>query len=697
MNYDPNIFKAKANRRACKIWLIFAILLTANYGSDAGKGIISGSYFLIFCALCWLPFLAGLILLKIKGMATHLYKLNIAIGYGIFYTFLVCTSDSPVAFTYCLPVASLFVLYKSQRFMVYCGIGNILIVILNAVLKCLNGMSSEADIKVYSLQLACVVLCYICYVMSIRHLNESDGAMTDSIKADLSRVVTTVEKVKSASNSISDGVNVVRELAVENQQGADIVVQGMNELTDNSENLQMHTTSSKNMTTDINTQVQNVAALIQQMVALTKESGEHAESSYSELESVMETTNTISRLSTEVENVLQDFKTEFDMVKAETGTIENISGQTNLLALNASIEAARAGEAGRGFAVVAEEIRTLSTETKSSSGQIRDALTHLDETSEKMTTAIERTLELIQLAISKITEINLSVGKITTDSTQLGEHIQVIDSAMKEVEHSNSQLVDNMTQVSTIVDTMTNCIADSSQATKVMLSKYAETTNNIDTIETVVEELMTELGIGGFMGIEDILPGMKIMLTTDCDSKNPLEYHGELIKQQDSGLLVRFKEAVVPEKCTSCKLLATAGNILYCWDSADVKKAVNQDNHTLLIYLHTRPIIKNRRKYPRINISNECTITIKGTKQKFDGQIYNISANGFAFTVSDAFFADCKGRELTITVSEFPLSGHNMFEGRIIRCSHNEGNYIVGCQMPEDDFAIKEYVEQIRQ
>ena len=84
MNYDPNVFKAKANRRARKIWLIFAILLTANYGSDAGKGIISGSYFLTFCALCWLPFLAGLILLKVKGIATNLDKLNIAIGYGIF-------------------------------------------------------------------------------------------------------------------------------------------------------------------------------------------------------------------------------------------------------------------------------------------------------------------------------------------------------------------------------------------------------------------------------------------------------------------------------------------------------------------------------------------------------------------------------------------------------------------------------------
>ena len=35
MNYDENVFKEKANIKARRIWLVFALLLTANYGSDA--------------------------------------------------------------------------------------------------------------------------------------------------------------------------------------------------------------------------------------------------------------------------------------------------------------------------------------------------------------------------------------------------------------------------------------------------------------------------------------------------------------------------------------------------------------------------------------------------------------------------------------------------------------------------------------
>ena len=113
-------------------------------------------------------------------------------------------------------------------------------------------------------------------------------------------------------------------------------------------------------TSDINMQVQNVAALIEEMVNLIQESIEHANLSAEELADVVTTTNTMADLSAHVEQVLENFKQDFDMVKEETGTIEGITFQTNLLALNASIEAARAGAAGKGFAVVADRLYRLS-------------------------------------------------------------------------------------------------------------------------------------------------------------------------------------------------------------------------------------------------------------------------------------------------------------------------------------------------
>ena len=94
-------------------------------------------------------------------------------------------------------------------------------------------------------------------------------------------------------------------------------------------------------------------------------------------------------LASDMGQILENFREEFERVKAETGKIEEITEQTTLLALNASIEAARAGEAGRGFGVVAQQISSLSTETQSSSGMIEDALIRLQETSDKMTASME--------------------------------------------------------------------------------------------------------------------------------------------------------------------------------------------------------------------------------------------------------------------------------------------------------------------
>lgn len=695
MDYNENEFKAKANIKARRIWLVFALLLSANYGTDVSQGGYPSTNFIIFLILCWVPFFAGDLLLRIRGKADDRYRYALVVGYGIFYTFLICTTDSPIAFTYILPVVSLLVLYKDRKFMVGCAIANIASVIISVIYHLVVlGQNTATNQKNYQLQIACLLLCYIGYIMSIRHLIESDGALTNSIKADLKRVVTTVEQVKTASNTIMDGITVVRELATENKHGSDIVVDGMNKLTDHNGQLQSRTASSQEMTGDINSQVQNVASMINDMVSLTAESGKHAKTSSVDLESLVQTAGTMADLSNEVEHILDAFKAEFETVKQETGTIDSISSQTNLLALNASIEAARAGEAGKGFSVVAEQIRKLSTETKDSSGQISEALSRLDEISGKMTSSIEETLKLIQATLEKVTQTGENVNKITQDSSLLGEHIQTIDSAMKEVESSNRQLVENMEQVSSIVETMTTCISDSDETSKRMLSKYEESASNINNIENVIQELMCELGIGGFMGLDDIHAGMKAKVILPKHLER-MEYHGEVRSVAENSISLILSDNPQLNGSETCKVQVTVDNVLYCWEQAQIQADTASGSHAYALQLSARPEIKNRRKYPRADVSNPCTITLKDSDTTFSGQLDNISANGFAFLIRDPFFMDHKHADVAIDIQNFALSDQSHLEGHVIRCSDDEGVYIVGCQMPEDNYAIRNYVDSL--
>lgn len=694
MKYDEIVFKAKANIKARRIWLIFAILLSANYGSDVSNKLYPAVQYIIFLALCWIPFFVGEILLKVKGKATDSYRLNLVIGYGFFYTFVLCTTESPIAFTYILPVTSLLVIYKNKKFMIRCGIANTISIIASAVYRgAILGFNSANDMKNYQLQVSCIILCYICYVMSIRHLNESDGALNDSIKSDLHRVITTVEKVKTASNTIINGITVVRELATENKHGSDLVLLGMNELTDNNNKLHEHTSSSLDMTTDINSQVENVVSMINEMVTLTDESIEHAKTSSLDLESLVQTTRTMSALSSEVEKVLHEFTLEFKKVKEETSTIDNISSQTTLLALNASIEAAHAGESGKGFAVVAEQIRTLSTETKSSSGMIQDALTRLDEISAKMTASISETLQLIQLTLEKVTQTGNNVEKITSDSLQLGEHIQVIDNAIKDVEVSNGQLVNNMQQVSNIVSTMTTCIDESDEISRRMVSKYGESASNINSIENVIQALMCELGVGGFMGINDIKPGMKLSISLNSSENEADKHHGTLIEHDDKNIHVSFESPVNIGKQATVSTQVTVGNVIYSWDNVTITPL--KEKNTYNLYITSMPYIYNRRKYPRIDTTNTCRITVKSTNEVFSGRLDNLSANGFSILCKNSFFANAKGEDVIVAIDNFALPEHSVLEGKIIRCSNSDSIYIIGCQMPEDNYHIMKYVESV--
>ena len=699
MEYDEEQFKISANRKAAAVWAIMCGILTFFYLGERIKGTISLPFFIVLIFIVWIPFLIGSIQLKVKGLANEKYRNVIVIGFSLMYTFIMLTANESMSFLYMLPIAGILILYKDKKILTGLGILNIILIIAsNIILYFKDPAASQGQMAEAEIQLACVTLCYTGFILSTYHMTKSDNAMFAAVNNNLSRVMTTIDKVKEASTAVVDGVSVVRDLADENKQGALDVVNCMSELTDNNNVLGEKTMSSLDMTEDINSQVINVASLIDKMASLINETATHSKTSSDELSSVVDSTNEMAALSSEVDKVLEDFRDQFALVKQETGTIEKITSQTNLLALNASIEAARAGEAGKGFAVVADEIRDLSMGTKNSSNSILDALGHLEETALKMTESITKILELISDTQGKVSHVDESVAGITNDSVQLDEGIVVIDKAMKEVESSNKNLVDNMKQINDVMTLMTQNVLSSDKTTKTMLSKYEETATNVIHIEDVVSKLIEELGDGGFMGLKDVLPGMKASVYIAND-KSKTEYSCVVTETGTNSIIFTqpansSKPLDISDRNRKYSVNIVVHNALYKWENVCLTNAHDSGKANVKAIIKDNPKVINRRKYPRLPIVNSCSVKLDDSNTSIDAKMADISANGFAFLTHSRDFKDSKGKPVSLTIKGFPPTENKVIDGIVIRISdHHNGEYLVGGRMLEDNRTIRDYIK----
>lgn len=679
----PINFEQLADKQVAIIYLLMSVFLTAAYALEVMEGSQPLGFLIAFITADWGAFILSLLVKSIKKGKGNLHRWVLCVGYSLFYILILSSLKNPMIFVYIIPIMVIMALYQNFKLLLLIMSANLLGVIAFIINTAKRGAIDATMGDSLKIAFAASVVINLAVYLMIRYLVRLNAHNVSAVTENLDRVKETVTKVKEVSNSVVDGVNAVKEYADDNRTGASLVVNDMFMITEQTNILNERTSSSLEMTKAISQQVTQVSNLVEETVTLAQQSVEHASASNVQLNDVMVSAREMRELAQKMETVLVEFKDEFDKVKTETGTINNISSQTNLLALNASIEAARAGEAGRGFSVVADEIRNLSEGTNQSSASIMSALEILGITSDNMTASIERIIELIAETVEKIETVGDSVSSISSDSVILGKNVNNINQAVEEVESSNVQLVDNMNSVNEIMGSIVHKVHETANSSEDIRSKNEETSAHVISIEHMISRLVEELGASGIMDITDIQNGMGVSLKLAGDN---VEHKGFISDVTDNILGITFENINSSSFSGICDISIVVENTTYHWNNASIIRALD---NTVSVQVDGKPMVANRRRFPRITLSNSCEIILKsGTSA--NGTMANISAGGLAFITRDTEIT--MGELLKIHINNFAIQ-KDLSAVAIRKTVLSNEMIQYSCRMLDDDIDIAAYVE----
>ncbi len=122
------------------------------------------------------------------------------------------------------------------------------------------------------------------------------------------------------------------------------------------------------------------------------------------------------------------------------GVIDGIAFQTNILALNAAVEADRAGEQGRGFAVVAQRSAEAAKEIKSLIGASVEKV----EVGSRLVEDAGVTMDDIVVQVRRVSDL---IGEISASTIEQTSGIGQVSDAVSLLDQSTQQQAARLSDV----------------------------------------------------------------------------------------------------------------------------------------------------------------------------------------------------------------------------------------------------------
>lgn len=199
-------------------WTIIVVVLLVSYIIEVAKGSRSLTYLLIFIPVITVPLIGSAIIYFVKKDWKGLCYVIVP-GYSVMYLFVMITGNTPMVFSYILPLLSLLILYHHPNLILCTGLVSLILNLISILLNHLdiNYFSSQMQVSTRDeeIQIALIVLCFGgCYFASrlydkisrqnydyIADLNEK----TAQVRKMSLQTITTIANILDAKDTYTEG------------------------------------------------------------------------------------------------------------------------------------------------------------------------------------------------------------------------------------------------------------------------------------------------------------------------------------------------------------------------------------------------------------------------------------------------------------------------------------------------------------
>ncbi len=230
--------------------------------------------------------------------------------------------------------------------------------------------------------------------------------------------------------------------------------------------------------------LEETAAALEQITANIQGNTQSAMKMAKLAKDVTASANTGEELANQTAKSMDDINEKVSSINEAIEVIDQIAFQTNILSLNAAVEAATAGEAGKGFAVVAQEVRNLASRSAEAAKEIKDIVEIATQKahqgkdiSGKMIKGYLDLNQNISETIQMIEQVEIASKEQETGILQINDAVTLLDQATQK----NASVAEDISSMSAEISSIsTSLVTAASRAS--FLEEARDTVCNVELV-----------------------------------------------------------------------------------------------------------------------------------------------------------------------------------------------------------------------